>query len=99
MYQTVNFSQFVDAFHKCDRSNQFSYDGLKALYDWLEELGDPEGNELDVIAICCDFCEFEDLEAFQESYGSENYESIEDIHEQTTVIELPDGDGFIIQSF
>ena len=37
MYQRVNFSDFRQAFHNHDRGNQFSYEGLKALFDFLEE--------------------------------------------------------------
>jgi hypothetical protein len=53
--------------------------------------------ELDVIALCCDYAEYESLEEFQEDYG-EDYESIEDIESATTVIPIDD-DGFIILQF
>lgn len=54
--------------------------------------------EIDVIAICCDFTEYADLEEFQNDYNKEEYETIEYIENQTTVIRLDNG-GFIIQSF
>lgn len=110
MKQTINFSQFTDAFREI-RPDNFSYDGLRALYDWFESLADDTGVELelDVIAICCDFSEYENIEAFQADYGEE-YETIEDIERQTSVIPidkttLKDGNlisdmgGFIIQQF
>jgi hypothetical protein len=37
------------------RVNQFSYEGLGALFDYMEE-ADPNA-ELDVIALCCDYTE------------------------------------------
>ena len=50
-----NASQFRDEFHKCGRGEQFSYDALGLLYDFLTEL-DGVG-ELDVTAICCEYSE------------------------------------------
>ena len=59
MKQTINFSQFHDAFRNMDRLDNFSYQGLRVLYDFFEEWDqDMETDtELDVIAICCEFCE------------------------------------------
>ena len=61
MKQTINFSQFTDAFTSYGRDDQFSYDGLKALFDYLEQLEDDCGTdfELDVIALCCEFSEYD----------------------------------------
>jgi len=53
MIQTINSGDFMAAFHKFDRYNQFGYEALTALYEYFEEL-DPN-MELDVIAICCDY--------------------------------------------
>lgn len=59
MYQSVSFSSFVDAF-KGLRPENFSYDGLSILFDYLEDYEDQTGEtiELDVIAICCDYVEY-----------------------------------------
>lgn len=59
MKQTVNSYQFREAFVRMDRTSQFSYTGLNTLFDYLEELEDSIGEEieLDVIAICCEFAE------------------------------------------
>jgi len=99
MIQTINEYQFADAFHKAGRGNQFSHEGLKALYDDLELYAESSGNpiELDVIALCCDYAEYESLKDFQEDYGNE-YESISDIGQATTVI-IIDDTKFIIQQF
>ena len=104
MKQTVNEYQFERAFNEC-RPNDFSYKGLKALFDYLEEYEEETGQELelDVIAICCDFTEYEDLKEFQGEYYDEvkgdKYEDIEEIEQETIVIPIPDTDGFIIQQF
>ena len=59
MKTSVNFSQFCDAFRAADRNENFSYDGKRALYDFMEEMVDQTGEEyeLDVIALCCEFAE------------------------------------------
>jgi hypothetical protein len=99
MIQTINKSEFTSAFHRAGRGDQFSYEGLIALYDYLEDYEDSTGEqiELDVIALCCDYTEYEDLEAFQEDYG-EDYQSIDEIGQATTVIMFA-GTSFIIQNF
>lgn len=55
MKTTLDFSDFRDAFRRYDRLDQFSREGMELLFDYLEEC-DPD-MELDVIALCCDFCE------------------------------------------
>ena len=99
MINTVSQNDFVDAF-KSLRPNNFSYEGLLALFDWFEMLEEDcdQKIELDVIAICCDFSEYENLKEFQNDYGDE-YESLEDIENSTTLIKIEDEEGFIIQQF
>jgi len=59
MYQTINSYDFENAFRKAGRHEQFSYDGKKVLFDYLEAYEDDTGEpiELDVIALCCDYQE------------------------------------------
>ena len=99
MINTINESDFTTAFHKMGRGNNFTYEGLIAIYDYLEQYEEDTGTqiELDVIALCCEYVEYEDLEEFQGDYSGE-YESIEDIEQATTVIMIDD-DNFIIQAF
>lgn len=99
MKQTINESQFHDAFIRMNRKENFSYDGRKALFEYLEQYEQDCGEEveLDVIALCCEYTEYEDLKAFQADYGEE-YESIEDIEDKTTVIRIDD-ESFLIQQF
>ena len=99
MIQTITSSDFTTAFHRMGRGEQFTYEGLNALYDYLEDLGDDIGEpiELDVIAFCCEYAEYESLEEFQEDY-SEDYQSIEEIEQSTTVIMIDDS-SFIVRQF
>lgn len=59
MKQTVYLEDFRDAFNRMDRGNQFSYEALGLIFDYLEQYEQDTGDEveLDVIAICCDFNE------------------------------------------
>lgn len=67
--QTIDTaSQFRDAFHRANRADQFSYEGLGLLFDYLESIG--EDIELDVIALCCDFAE-QHYSDIAEAYGIE----------------------------
>jgi tRNA A37 threonylcarbamoyltransferase TsaD len=86
MKTTVNIYDFQRAFKAYDRDN-FSYEGLKALFEHLEQYEDDTGEEveLDVIALCCEFTEYACLEDFQEDYGEE-FKTLEEIGEHTTVI-------------
>ena len=107
MKQTVDKYDFCEAFRKI-RPDNFSYDGLGALFDYLTdyEANSGEDMELDVIAFCCDFTEYENLAEFQANYGEE-YETLWDIEDQTTLIRVntsEDEEGkedgrFIIQDF
>ncbi len=56
---TINVYDFRDAFKRAGRENQFSYEGLAILFDYLEECETDIGeeHELDVVALCCDFAE------------------------------------------
>ena len=99
MKQTVNFNDFVDAFAAFGRQETFSYEGKRALFDYLESYEEDTGTELelDVIALCCDYSEYANLAEFQKDYN-EDYKTMEDIENETTVIRVND-DAFIIQQF
>lgn len=67
MKTTVNLHDFREAFRLAGRENQFSYDGLEALFDYLEQYEEDTGEELelDVVALCCDFAESTDKELIE----------------------------------
>lgn len=90
LYQEINEADFISAF-KSIRPDNFSYEGLKALYGYFEELSDDQNIELDVIAICCSYREFDNVDQFlSEGYTSSIINSIDDIEELTTVIRIDD---------
>ena len=98
MKKTVSRYEFKSEFEAI-RPDNFSNEGLNALFDYLEDLEESlcEEFELDVIAFCCEYSEYESIEDFQDNYG-DDYETIEDIEEATTVIMIND-ESFIIQDF
>lgn len=54
-----NECQFRTAFKDMNRGEQFTYDGLTLLFDYLDQLSDDIGEpiEMDVIGLCCDYAE------------------------------------------
>lgn len=58
MKKSINFHDFEQAFQKI-RPDNFSYEGLLVLWDYLERYEDTTGIEieLDVIAFCCKYTE------------------------------------------
>ena len=99
MITTITKSEFTASFHKMGRGNQFSHKGLLALYDYLEDLGEATGQqvELDVVALCCEYAEYENLKEFRNDYGKW-YETMEDVAHSTELIMI-DEDSFIVQQF
>ena len=97
MKQSINMYDFERAFKNFERDN-FSYDGLKALFEYLEEYEEGTGEEveLDVIALCCDYAEYDSLKEYNDDYGTK-YSEIDAIQNDTTLIKIDGGDGFIIQ--
>ena len=105
MIITVTEHDFIRAFDNFRTyANHFSYDGKKALFEFIEETEDERHPmELDIVGLCCDFTEYDSLEEFQSDYGDE-FKSINDINEQTIVIDIETDefrkDGrFIIAAF
>ena len=98
MINTVTEYDFVNDFTAI-RPNNFTREALYALFDWFEQLEDDTGEqiEFDPIAICCDFSEYNSLEEVKEAYDS--IETIDDLHDQTIVIEVHNTDRLIIQNF
>mgnify|MGYP003155307772 CR=1 FL=1 len=98
---TVSQSQFIDAFMRNEmRKDQFSYYGLKALYSYLWDYSEKRLDyhvEFDVVALCCDFREYEDFRHLQEDY--KDIGNMDDLEYQTTVIQIPNSLGFIIATF
>jgi hypothetical protein len=59
MIQTINLHDFRNAFQAAGRGEQFTYEGLEVLFDYLEQYEQDTGEqiELDVIGLCCEYAE------------------------------------------
>lgn len=87
MKTSINFSQFCNAFRDMGRNENFSYEGKKALFDFLEDLEEQTGEEyeIDVIALCCEFAE-SDVGELIADYGIDVSEA-EDEEEKAGIVE------------
>ena len=99
MKTNVNFYEFRNWFNQ-NRPNNFSADGLVALFDYFEQYEEDSGIELefDPIAICCEYNEYENMAEFHKDYDKETYPDLEAINDATQLITLIDG-GLIILAF
>ena len=95
MKDTINIYHFSDAMIE----HGFSYEGAKALFEYFEQYEQDTGEEMefDPIAFRCSFDEYENLQEIKKNY--KNIETLEDLQNHTTVIEIPDSDRLIIQAF
>ena len=78
--QSINNAyQFREAFRLAGRSDQFSYEGLEVLFDYLEQLSEDTGEtiELDVVALCCEHYE-SSIEELIDNYNIDLSEVDED---------------------
>ncbi len=96
MKTTITLSAFRDSFS--NRRDNFSYKGLKTLFDYLEEVEASTGEELklDPIALCCEYTEYKDIEELKQNYT--NIKDLEELEENTFVLMIDD-ESFIIQDF
>jgi len=99
MYYTMTQSDFLDAFRGANGwsdtyKNNFSYTGLLALYEYLENLEDDTGEKLefDRVAIACDFSEYDSIKEFQSDYGKPEIKTLDDLSNETVVIKVDDPD-------
>ena len=111
MKTTVTETQFKDAFKNYGREDNFSYDGLTALFEWFEEYEESTGVEVefDCIAICCDFSEHESaIECISDNGYAVDYTGCNEEEEQEAALEYLNNDntcviefegGIIIQAF
>lgn len=89
MKTTIDLHDFRGAFYRMNRADNFSYEGLRVLFDYLEELERDIGEEieLDVIALCCDYSE-DTIESIAENYRLDLSECEDDGKRAEAVREL-----------
>ena len=89
----VNQSHFIDRMTQTYDNTNFTYDGKVALFNYLEQLSEDIGEdiELDPIALCCEYNEWKDIEEYNNNYGTQ-YTDASDIDEKgiCTIIDIND---------
>jgi hypothetical protein len=108
MKTTLTFCGFRDAFRAYERMEQFSYEGAKALFEYLEQYEEDTGEELelDVIALCCDYTE-DSAEAVIANYSidvdglddDEKAEAVRDYLAGNTQLIAETPSGFLYANF
>ena len=99
--QTVDVHSFRDAFAHANRKENFSYEGLEILFDYLEELSEETGEtiDLDVIGLCCEYEEMaydevietyldlsdDEMEEINDDDSEKREKVVQWLYEQTTV--------------
>ena len=96
MKTTVSKYDFERAFMAI-RPDNFSRAGLDAMFDYIEEIENDSGTEieLDVIAFCVDYSEYDSIEEINDDYPDEKFADWDAVSEHTTVIEFGDGSAIV----
>lgn len=99
MKTSISIYDFREAFNRMGREN-FSYDGLAVLFDYLEMVEDSCGDEfeLDVIGLCCEFAE-SDWQSIASDYSIEIDENENEDEQRAQVLDyLADQDALISET-
>ena len=94
MITTINENDFIQAFKTMGRDGQFSHEALQELFKYYEEYENSTGEkiELDVIAICCEWAEYQSQCEMKDDYDPEMSilagSFLNQMKQQTTVIEF-----------
>ena len=106
MKTTLSVYDFRDAFVRAGRKDQFSYDALGLIYDYLEEID--SDYDLDVIGLCCELsedtpqsiAEYYSIDLTDCLYEEEILETVRDyLHDETTVIGTTDAGAIVYVQF
>lgn len=96
MYKVMTMNDFVDDFKKSSYKDHFSYEGLMELFEHFEEMENEfdEDYIFDIVTICSQFREFQDIETALNELG---LDSEKELRENYFVIDIPECDGVIVQ--
>ena len=102
MYTRVTEDNFRNTFlTSANYSENFSYSGLTALYNYFEELEDElnESIEFDYISIAGEYSELT-IDELRDNYSiNKDIDVIKYLQENTIVIEIENSDSVIIQDY
>ena len=108
MKKTITENDFINAFTSYNRESQFSVKARKELFNYLEECEAGSGTEyeLDPIALCCDFTEYDSVKECVEAFSNldefemcENDDDYRDVFACHTQVVVWEDDCVLIQQF
>ena len=96
MKATISIFQFRD---DMVGDSSFSYEGANTLFDYLEDYEEDCGEvlEYDPTAFRCEFTEYKSIEEIKENYN--DIETLDELKDRTTVLEIPNSERLIVQVF
>jgi hypothetical protein len=106
MKTTLSVYDFRDAFVRAGRKDQFSYEALGLIYDYLEEID--SDYDLDVIGLCCELsedtpqsiAEYYSIDLTDCLYEEEILKTVRNyLHDETTVIGTTDAGAIVYVQF
>ena len=101
--KTLSREEFKREFEFGDASSyndQFSDEGLNALYDYIESIYTEEHPfEMDAVGLIVQFTEYESLEECLQEVGNEEISSLDALEYNTIVIEVENSERIIISEF
>jgi len=108
--QNCGFYDVQSAFERMNRQDNFSREGLRVLFDYLDDLSDDLGKpiDLDVVSWCCDYAEntideiIQNYNLQEDVDGMDNDEKrdfVESHLQDNTIICGKTASGFVYQVF
>lgn len=113
IYETLSTHEIAHALRKDDNA-RWSYDGALALAEWLEQYAEDTGEpiELDIVALRCEFSEWESAIDISINYADspqrddpdyddddEHHKAVIDWLNENTIVVLDNDDCIIFQDF
>lgn len=86
--QYLNDFLFTDLFRQYNREENFTVPARRALFDYLEQMEQDSGSEydVDIIALCCAFTEFQSVDEINDAYAMELDDELDQIQEHFVVV-------------
>lgn len=106
IFTRLSVDDFVREFSEHGREDNFSYYGLKALYEYLSDISEEVPYELDVIAICGEYSEY----SLEDAVSAYSYlieekdvdtmdEMVDILNDHTTVLRTDRQDTIVVAEF
>ena len=80
-------------------NGNFSYKGLRNLFEYLDEMYEEENPlKLDVISLCCEYSEYENLKAYLNDYSGQ-HTTLKEITGKENIEDLNEEEGIELKAF